>query len=463
MQVIISHVNADFDSLAAMVAAQKIYSSAKLVFSGSQNRNVRDFISLHGEVLNFIDSSQLDKKVIKRLIIVDTRIADRLGELEDFVYKPGIEIFTFDHHPPTKEDLKATEDFSEITGATTTILVKIIREKKIEISPFEATLFALGIHEDTGSLTYPTTTTDDAETIAYLMSKKANIYIINHFLSRVLTEEQHNLLNALLKSAHLVNVNGIDILFACAEAEGYIEGASVITYKLGDLENADVVFNFIKTKDRINIIGRSRINEVDAGRVLSRFEGGGHPQAASAVVKTRDVRKLEQVLIDELKSIVRKPIVAREIMSKPVRTIDSKTTIQEASKMMLRYGHTGLPVTDKGNLVGMISRRDLDKAVHHGLSHAPIKGFMSHQVITVSPDTALYEVQKLLVEEGIGRVPVVDNGETIGIVTRTDLLRALHGVDYVSEPLLLPEPSKYSRKEIIKRLESLLPKNVQEL
>ncbi len=463
MQVIISHVNADFDSLAAMVAAQKIYTAAKLVFSGSQNRNVKDFISLHGEVLDFVDIRQIDKKAIERLIVVDTRIADRLGEFEDLIDKPRIGIIVYDHHPSTEEDLKPTHDYSEITGATTTILVKIIRKKKIEISPFEATLFALGIHEDTGSLTYPTTTPNDAEAIAYLMTKKANVHVINQFLNRVLTEVQHKLLSDLLKTAHLVNVNGVDILFAYADAEDYIDGASVVTYKLGDLENAEVVFNFIRIGDRINIIGRSKIDEVDVGLILSRFEGGGHPQAASAVVKTRDLRKIEQELIEVLKVSVRKPLVAQEIMSKPVRTIDVKTTIQEASKALLKFGHTGLPVVDKGKLMGMISRRDLDKAVRHGLSHAPVKGFMSHQVITVSPEAPLHEMQKLLVEEGIGRLPVASDGKIIGIVTRTDLLRALHGDDYLSEFKSESKISKFTRKEIVEKFEQLLPKNIRKL
>src|SRR3989304_348962 len=150
MEIILTHVNADFDALAAMVAAKKLYPEARLFFSGSQNKNVRDFIALHRDLFDFLDVHLLQKKLVKRLIVVDTRIAGRLGELEDLGYQAGVEIFAFDHHPPTAHDIKVNRAFSEITGATTSILVKIIRKKRVKISPIEATLFALGIHEDLG-------------------------------------------------------------------------------------------------------------------------------------------------------------------------------------------------------------------------------------------------------------------------------------------------------------------------
>ncbi|HDP69564.1 MAG TPA: CBS domain-containing protein [Actinobacteria bacterium] len=461
MEIIVSHVNADFDSLAAMVAAQKIYPDAKLVFTGSQNRNVREFIYLHRDLIDHMEVKQLDKNAVKRVIIVDTRIAERLGELEDVVLVPGVEIFTFDHHPSTDEDIEATRDFSEETGSTTTVFVKIIRDRQIAISPFEATLFALGIHEDTGSLTYPTTKYDDAEALAFLMAQKANIDLISYFLNLVLTEEQHKLLNEMLRSAYVEDIHGISLMFTTGKADEYVDGVSVLTHKIGDLENVDVVFSFIEMRDRIHVIGRSRIDEVDVGRILMEFGGGGHPQAASAVVKGKSLKKIKKELLDEISAHVRKPLTAKEIMSKPVRTITPQTTILEAGKIMLRYGHTGIPIVENLELVGMISRRDVDKALHHGLSHAPVKGFMSRNVLVVDPDRPVHEIQQILMEEGIGRVPVFDDGKVVGIVTRTDVLCALHGLDYLSSPSVTRMGAGITQGQIREKIARLLPKNIQ--
>lgn len=463
MEIITSHFNSDFDSLAAMVAAQKLYPEAKLVFTGSQNKNVREFLSLHQEVLDLIDIKQLDKDSVKRIIVVDTRIANRLGELEELTKHPDVEIFSFDHHPPTNEDMKTTKDFYEEVGATTTILVKILIDKQIIISPFEATLFALGIHEDTGSLTYPTTTHEDAYALAFLMAQKANINVISHFLSRILSEPQRELFRDLLKTAHSVEIKGINILFASAEIDEYIDEISVLAHRLSGLKEAIVVFILVKMKDRIHIIGRSRINEVNVGAVLSKLGGGGHPQAASAVTKNKSFNVLEEKLIEELIASMHQPLVAKEIMSTPVKIITASTTIQEASKLMRKYGYTGLPVLEDRGLVGVILRRDIDKADHHGLGHAPVKGFMSYRVISVKPNESLHNIENLLTQEEISRLFVVEKDDVIGIITRSDLLKALHGIDYIHGFKNKPVLAKFTRGDFLERIKTLLPHELQKL
>jgi len=74
MQVITTHINADFDGLASMVAAQKIYPDAVMVFSGSQEKNLRDFINENlQDRYEFTKIKQIELKTITRLIVVDTR------------------------------------------------------------------------------------------------------------------------------------------------------------------------------------------------------------------------------------------------------------------------------------------------------------------------------------------------------------------------------------------------------
>ncbi len=114
-------------------------------------------------------------------------------------------------------------------------------------------------------------------------------------------------------------------------------------------------------------------------------------------------------------------------MSSPVRTIRPETTIGEAQRIFLRYGHSGLSVVNaEGELIGIISRRDVDIALHHGFSHAPVKGYMAINLKTITPDTTLPKIQSLMVTYDIGRLPVLENGQLVGIVTRTDVLREVH-------------------------------------
>ena len=130
----------------------------------------------------------------------------------------------------------------------------------------------------------------------------------------------------------------------------------------------------------------------------------------------------------QLKAQIPAPLTAQAVMSSPVRTILPQTTIAEAQRVLLRYGHSGISVVDPaGQLVGIISRRDLDLALHHGLSHAPVKGYMSTRLHTIAPDTSLSEIERLMVTYDIGRLPVLGSDQgLLGIVTRTDMLRQFH-------------------------------------
>lgn len=453
MEIVVTHSNLDFDALASLVAAQKLYPAAKMIITGSPGRNVRQFILLHEDVFDFGEWQDSYFESVKRLIVVDTRLASRIGEAQRLLKRKRLEVVIYDHHPATAEDVRADKEFVKEVGATTTILIEHIRKKKIAIKPVEASLFALGIHEDTGFLTYPTTTPRDVEALSYLMKLGVNVSVVRYFLNLALSPEQHRLLDESLKVLQRVTLGGREIIITRVKVREFVDGASLVTHKLADLENVDAVFSLLETRDRLYIIARSR-GEIDVAAILEKFGGGGHPQAASAVMKRQIGINLTEDLLNEVSKLVSAPLGAQAVMSKPVRWVTPNSSIREVSFLLLKYGHSGFPVMDKGKLVGMISRREVDKAVHHGLSHAPVKGFMSREVVSVPLQTSLPEIQKLMVEKGIGRVPVIDStGKIVGIVTRSNLLRALHGGSYLDGEVQLARPTLSRKKttSLIKR------------
>ncbi len=80
MEIIVTHSNLDFDALASLVAAQKLYPAAKMIITGSPGRNVRQFILLHEDIFDFGEWQDSYFEAVKRLIVVDTRLASRIGE-----------------------------------------------------------------------------------------------------------------------------------------------------------------------------------------------------------------------------------------------------------------------------------------------------------------------------------------------------------------------------------------------
>lgn len=467
MEVIISHQSTDFDSLAAMVAAKKIYKDALLVFTGAIERNVRKFISMYGDLIEITPIKKIKIEEINKLIIVDTRIKRRIGPFANVINKRDLEIHIYDHHPSTADDIKGDINAIEEVGATTTIMLKKIRKMNLEISPIEATLFALGIYEDTGSLTFSTTTIDDINSISYLFDKGINLKVVANFINIGLSIAQKKLLNKLLLSSKEIFCKGVRINMANAEVKNYTEGLALLTHKLIEIENSDVFFTIVKMADRIYIVGRSRTNSVDVDEVLKELGGGGHFQAASAVVKDLSLDELEKKLIRILEKKVRAGIVAKDIMSSPIKTVNTLASIEETKKILLRYGHNGIPVVEAGELKGIITMQEVNKAKQHGFGKELVSKYMSDQVVTVKLNTPLTEIQELMINYDIGRILVVSQEDKlVGIITRTDLIRNLYGEGHIpkrSFSTYVETSSNIERKKQIELIEKIFPKRVKDV
>lgn len=448
MEIIVSHSNTDFDGLASMVAAKKLYPEAELVFPGKLCRNVEDFMGLHKDTLTVHMAKDIPLERVDKLILVDTKTKSRLGHLQKVVHQQGLTVHIYDHHPRTDQDLDGVLEVLDPVGATTTLLVELIQEAGLQINSFEATILALGVYEDTGCLTFSTSTARDAAAIAYLLEQGANLKVIADFIGRPLTEPQKNLLNNLILSAEHYLIHGTKVLVAKSTVDEYIGGLALLTHKLGEIESVDVIMAVVEMEDRVHIVARSRVDHVSVSDILDAFGGGGHDKAASATIKDIHVEEVQRQLLQVLQEKIKPMTTASQLMSAPVKTVFPDTSIDEAGKIMLRYGHSGLPVVDPNlDIVGIISRRDVDKAKHHGLGHAPVKGYMSRRVISISPDVPLPEIQRILIDNHIGRLPVVENGRLLGIVSRTDVLRTLHGESYPEtyQKIYLPE-GEHQRK-----------------
>ncbi len=401
------------------------------------------------------------------MIIVDTRIKRRIGLFANVINKRDLEIHIYDHHPSTADDIKGDINAIEEVGATTTIMLKKIREMNLEISPIEATLFALGIYEDTGSLTFSTTTIDDINSISYLFDKGINLKVVANFINIGLSIAQKKLLNKLLLSSKEILCKSVRINMANAEVKNYTEGLALLTHKLIEIENSDVFFTIVKMADRIYIVGRSRTNSVDVDEVLKELGGGGHFQAASAVVKDLSLDELEKKLIGILEEKVRAGIVAKDIMSSPIKTVNTLASIEETKKILLRYGHNGIPVVEAGELKGIITMQEVNKAKQHGLGKELVSKYMSDQVVTVKLNTPLTEIQELMINYDIGRILVVSQEEKlVGIITRTDLIRNLYGEGHIpkrSFSTYVETSSNIERKKQIELIEKIFPKRVKDI
>jgi tRNA nucleotidyltransferase (CCA-adding enzyme) len=467
MDVITTHINADFDSLASMLAAKKLYPDAVLVFPGSQERSLRDFF-IHSTLYSFEVEriKNVDLQEVRRLILVDTRQISRIGKFSEVLSKPGLEIHIYDHHPPSSEDLHGSLEVISEVGATVTLLLDILEKKEIEITSDEATVMMLGIYEDTGNLTFSSTKEEDFKAAGYLVRKGANLSILSNVITKELTAEQIFLLNDLIQSAARYTFHGIDVVIAQASVDRYVGDIAVLVHKLKDMENLDVLFVLVRMEDRVYLIGRSRLEEVNVSEVAAEFGGGGHPTAASATVKGVALPEAHDRLIKILKEMVRPKKVATDAMVYPVKTIEPERTLDEAGEILTRYNLDILPVLQDEKVVGLISKEVVERAEFHGLKSALVREYMTTEFSVVSPETPFSRVQALIIGQNQSLLPVVEKDRLIGAISAGDVMRVLQeemmksgkGISaFESQPL-------YARKKMISKfMKERFPDRIQKL
>jgi tRNA nucleotidyltransferase (CCA-adding enzyme) len=467
MDVITTHINADFDSMASMLAAKKLYPDAVLVFPGSQERSLRDFF-IHSTLYSFDVEriKNIDLRQVRRLILVDTRQISRIGKFSEVLSNPNLEIHIYDHHPPSSEDLHgALEVISEV-GATVTLLLDILEKREIEITPDEATVMMLGIYEDTGNLTFSSTKEEDFKAAGYLVRKGANLSILSNVITKELTAEQIFLLNDLIQSATRYTFHGIDVVIAQASVDRYVGDLAVLVHKLKDMENLDVLFVLVRMEDRVYLIGRSRLEEVNVSEVAAEFGGGGHPTAASATVKGMALPEALDQLIKILKEMVKPKKAAADTMVYPVKTIESERTLEEAGEILTRYNLDILPVLQDEKVIGLISKEIVERAEYHGLKSSLVKEYMTTDFSVVSPETPFSRVQALIIGQNQSLVPVVEKDRLVGAISAGDVMRVLQEQMMKSEKGASAFESQplYGRKKMISKfMKERFPERIHNL
>jgi len=422
MHLILTHEQADFDALAAMLAARLLEADSHAVLPHRMNRNVHAFLALYGDALPFESMDDLPRGRVDRVTLVDTQTMPTTRGVGTHT-----RVHAVDHHPPHKTLPRGWTVAVDAVGACTTLLVESLQAFPHPLSPEEATLLLLGIYEDTGSLSYAGTTPRDVRAAAGLLEQGANLGLAAGFLNHPLSVLQRELYDRLLDSAEFLTVQGRRILIAQAAAQAEVEEISTLAHKLRDLFNPDGLFVLVDLGSHIQLVARSTSDSIDVSEIAAHFGGGGHERAAAALIRGHAPNALRRELVELLPDAVTPPLSVAQIYSPRPQVVESDLTIGEAAERMARYGYEGFPVVREGRVVGLLTRRAVDRAVAHGMKRAHVETVMESGSVTVQLADSITRLQQVMVEQGWGQIPVVstDGEQVVGIVTRTDLIKAL--------------------------------------
>jgi len=424
MQIVTTHKNTDFDGFASVVAATLLFPDAQAVLPKTLNPNVKAFLSIHKDLFELHTCGEIDLQRVRRLIVVDSGSWNRLDRMDALQTRKDLDILVFDHHLE-KGSIRAGRSWVEPVGATTTLLVRELKRQHKILTPMQATLLLAGIYEDTGNLTFPATTAEDAYAAGWLLERKADLNILNTFLRPAYSETHKAILFKMLQHAKRTQIKGHRISINQLPIDGHVDNLAVVVRMYLEIVNVDAAFGIFteSQKNRCMVIGRSQVESIDVGSIMRSMGGGGHPRAGSAQIKGASTGAVEHWIQELIRGNQQASVQISDLMSFPVHTVTAETSMEEVALILRTRGITGIPVVDGERVVGMISRRDFRKMRKESQIRSPVRAFMTTDVLTIEPGKSPTQAAQLMVKHDVGRLPVVKDGQVIGIITRSDVMR----------------------------------------
>lgn len=431
MEIVITHRSADFDALASQIAVAKLHPGTVMVGAGGVSPVVKKFLVLHRDHFELTPVKEIDFEAVTRIFVVDVRRAGRLSDFGPLLRRiydndPSLQVQIYDHHENADDDIPGHHERIEYVGSVTTMLVEEMIERDVPILPVEATALALGIYSDTGSLTYANTTPRDASAAAELVSRGADMTTLRYFLQAPLGDGHRQILSMMLAGSTLIEIEGVKIGISTVPLERAVPGLSEIVNKTLMLEGNDATFGLFPRKNSVTMIGRSWMPTVDVGAIMQKLGGGGHHGAGAATLKNVSVDKARAALMAVLEKVPPKPYLVRYLMSSPVHHLTHDQVLEEVDADFKERNISGAPVCRDDEIVGMLSKRDIRTARQAERLHLPVSSCMIHDVKTIEPDKPLVRAFERMVADNVGRLPVVEEGRLVGIITRNDILEVLY-------------------------------------
>lgn len=441
MEIIATHIGADFDAFASMVAARRLHPKAKLFFPGSKEESVRRMLEARLVEIDELRQRHVDPARLERIVLCDTRQRDRVGVIAEWLAeRPDLELIVYDHHPPSEDDLEVGGGLVDPgAGSTSTLLLEEIDRRGLDLSVSEATLLLMGIYEDTGCLSYPSTGARDMRAAARLLERGADLGPVRRYAVPQLDLPHVEILHRMTRALAVHRVQGHRIGTVALELGEHVEELAPLVSRCLELFDLSLLFGIFGDGQRVTVIARGEVAGFDLGTFLAEFaEGGGHATAAAATVKGRTALEVRERLLEQVVRALPPAARAADLMIERFLAVDAAETVEEAKEKLNRRRVNAAPVLADDRVAGTVSRQSLDAAIQHGLGDRPVASVMSQEVAWVGPEAPAGELAETLLEGRARFVLVGDaqEGRALGLVTRFDVLRHLYReVEAAGEPL----------------------------
>ncbi|WP_031388101.1 CBS domain-containing protein [Desulfonatronum thiodismutans] len=430
MILVTTHVNTDFDALASMVAAAFLHPGATRLIPSHVQPAVRDFLAVHWDLLRLNHRDTVDLAEVDKLVITDTSSWERLDNIKELTSHADLPVTVWDHHM-AGGSIAAAEEHREEVGATVTLLLERFQAQDTAFSPIHATLFLLGIYDDTGSLSFPNTTARDARMAAFLLENGADLNVVSAYLDSSLDERHLDLFSRMLAEPEIIRLNDLRLGVCVQDARKELNMLPTVVSKFMEIQGLDAAFGiFPMGSHKTAVIGRGNPKLFDVGAVVRRLGGGGHPGAGSAVVQAPLDTTRSQV-VELIRQTGTRRTNVRDLATPISARLAPAHSLREAAAIMKgpkvpntsRTERQALPVVDEqGRLLGVLHKAQFRKIKQDRQWEKSVTSMLRQNAPTVHPDQSLREALHLMTHSDLGFLPVVEDGRLVGEITRAAVI-----------------------------------------
>ncbi|BDD88254.1 CBS domain-containing protein [Desulfofustis limnaeus] len=426
MQIVTTHCNTDFDGLASMIAASFFHPQAVRVIPTQVQPAVRDFLAVHWDLLRLTSRRAVDLATVDRVIVTDTASWNRLDAMSELAQRQGVTCVVYDHHP-VPGTIDAEQIQQEEVGAAVTLLLERMQAADTPFSPIHATLFLLGIYDDTGALSFPSTTARDVRMAAFLMENGADLNVVSAYLDDSLDERHLQLFSRILDDSEEIQIGSRRLGICVQEAEKGLTMLPTVVTRFKEIKGLDAAFGiFPMGPKKTVVIGRGNPRRFDVGALVRRLGGGGHAGAGSAMVSA-PLAEVRQHVADLVQRTEVDEVLVRTLMTPIPPTLSPTTSVRQAIDQ-LRESHRMalLVVDDELSVLGSFGSEQAAKIKQERQLDQPVTGMMRRQVIAVEPDQPLREALQLIARSDLGFLPVLAGDRLVGEITRAAIILSMY-------------------------------------
>ncbi|WP_045214787.1 CBS domain-containing protein [Desulfonatronovibrio magnus] len=422
MKIITTHYNTDFDALASMVAASFLYPDHTRVMPTQACPMVREFLTVHWDMLRLVSRKNIDLSELTHLVVTDTSSWQRLDKMQELAENKNLQIEIWDHHMG-QSGIKAGSMRKEETGAAVTIVLEEIQKKDLAFSPVHATLFLLGIYEDTGSLSFPGTTHRDARMAAFMLENGADLNVVSAYLEASLDSRHLELFSRMLADSDIVTAGSLRIGICTQQVDKGLNMLPSVVNKFKDIKGLDAAFGiFPMNAGKTAVIGRGSARALDIGALMRKLGGGGHPGAGSAILKT-EIQQAREELTEIISSTEIIELKVRQLTTQTNSVLYSSDTLEKAAQVLNESGRSTIPVIDENSiLLGMINKKPIDKIKNQKQWQQPVTSMLNRNFQAVSPDQSVRQALEIMAGSDAGFLPVIEDSVLTGEITRSSII-----------------------------------------